>query len=322
MIDLNEHDLYKLSKSKKDIIIKNQLYKYINKGGMGIIFKINENEVIKIYFKNLNSNQMIELICLKLCKKALDKNLTFNLVSFNENKIINNKMIISLEYCDYDLEKWLLTPKDDIEWLSMIFQICNGVYILNKKLNIKHDDLKPKNILCKKIKSKKIVKYKIFDTEFYVPVYTIFKIADFAGSTNKKCNDLSDLKHLSILNNRAKADKIVKKYTKDKLIDMAKDLPNFKNYFNEKITKINKTFKNYPIYVIEKMITKSIAYFLIENFKINDKEINNLDPSLYIIKELEKFKDITYKQLFNNKIFKDFKIKKDFDDFYDCDQSI
>lgn len=322
MIDLNEHDLYKLSKSKKDIIINNQLYKYINKGGMGIIFKINENEVIKIYFKNLNSNQMIELVCLKLCKKALDNNLTFNLVSFNENKIINNKMIISLEYCDYDLEKWLLTPKDDIEWLSMIFQICNGVYILNKKLNIKHDDLKPKNILCKKIKSKKIVKYKIFNTDFYVPVYTIFKIADFAGSTNKKCNDLSDLKHLSILNNRAKADKIVKKYTKDKLIDMAKDLPNFKKYFNEKITKINKTFKNYPIYVIEKMITKSIAYFLIENSKINDKEINNLDPSLNIIKELEKFKDITFKQLFNNKIFKEFKIKKDFDDFYDCDQSI
>ena len=79
-----------------------------------------------------------------------------------------------MEYCDYDLDKWLLTPKDDIEWLSMIFQICNGIFILNK-IKIKHNDLKPQNILCKKQKNSENI---IFDKEYYVPDLS-FKITDF-----------------------------------------------------------------------------------------------------------------------------------------------
>ena len=46
MINLNEHDLYKLINTRKDIVINSQLYKYINKGGQGVVFKINNDEVI------------------------------------------------------------------------------------------------------------------------------------------------------------------------------------------------------------------------------------------------------------------------------------
>lgn len=322
MINLNEHDLYKLINTRKDIVINSQLYKYINKGGQGVVFKINNDEVIKVFFKKLDSLQMIELVCLKMCKKALDNNLTFNLIKFNYNFIIKDKMVISMEYCDYDLDKWLLTPKDDIEWLSMIFQICNGIFILNKKLKIKHNDLKPQNILCKNFKKKKVIKYKIFDKEYYVPVFTVFKITDFGHSENKECEDLSDLEHISILNNRAKVQKLIHMYSKDELYNIAIKVSNFKKYFNENIFKIKKIFKKYPILVFEKMIKKSIAYFIIENSLINNNEINNLDPSDYIIKELINFKNLSHKELFNNKIFDKFKIKKDYDEYYDCDKLI
>lgn len=280
---------------------------FIGKGGEGILYGI-DKYAIKFYKTNkssytekyTNKGNSKEILILEESTKLVNKNVTNNFLKLFAVTEIFKHTVIILDLVDGDLENWTDEYHNDNEWLSMIFQLLYATFIMQMCLKIYHHDLKPKNMLFKRLDKPRTIKYiiKTGDKEhtFLINVNTIFLITDFgqASTLLSKSNvfipetiQLSidnnlDLEHLAVFHNRQAVTLLKKAYTVKDLIEIGKGDKNFQSYYNHHYNKIRKNMKGYPPNVIESMLFRALGYYVIEKKLIDITDIPNVDNSVYL----------------------------------------
>lgn len=258
--------LYIHKKSIEDFI-------YLGKGGSGVVYKYKEH-VIKIIPKERFNESEYKLS--EYFNSLLDKKLTINFLRvYNLFEFINYK-IIEMELADGDLYDWIKQKNSDDKWFEMILQILITLRILQLKINFYHRDLKPKNILFKKLDRTQEFIYRLNNKEYKIKLDTIFYLTDFTHSisniTENKSEDYvnvdSDLFELKNLPKRLKVDSIINKYNFNEIIEIGKKSrlsENFNSYYESQIKDVNMKLKKYPQNIKDKFIKRSLIYYLLEN---------------------------------------------------------
>lgn len=286
---------------KKDLNINNNKIKFIGKGGQGIVYLFESNDCGSLVFKisRINSETTNEIYFLKRIKHIIDDNISPNFIYSYKQITVNNYYYSFYEHADGDLEEWLQDDHSEEEWISFMFQVLQGIYVLQKELRAYHADLKPKNILYKKIR-KGFLKYIIEDNEFYVPTCGyLFLIGDLGktqslllknnildnNSIETFIKDNADLDHIESLPKRILVSALEKKYINNinnflRFMDQFGDIK-FEKYYNSEKEKINFDLSKYPEYIKTKMLLRSIIYYAIEKKYIN---INDIDKIFFTMK--------------------------------------
>jgi serine/threonine protein kinase len=180
-----------------DLINKKNIKK-IGSGGQGEIYKVFSpkcgSAVIKIritkvsqkvsqklsLIEELQIEYKIMLLTNRMIKQFICPNfiITYN---FNEK----NKYLV-MEYADGDTEiLFKNTYYDENIYKSYICQVLLGLYAFNNYTMLYHRDLRPANILYKKISENIIFHYKINNKDYYVPTYGfLFMICDYGQATH------------------------------------------------------------------------------------------------------------------------------------------
>lgn len=290
--------------------------------------------VIKIVKKNPKVNNN-ELKIISYCKDIIDKHISPNFLYFYGVNSIANYNIIMSEYADGNLEDWLKTFHSYSEWRSFLFQFLIGVLCVQTKLKAYHSDLKPKNIFYKKLANRTLsFDYEIIDggkREYIVPTYGyLYVLADFGRVQSlllkhNKLNENSiklyisnniDLEHIIDLPKRIMVNTLEKIYSLDDLLRIIKlrDDIYFDNYFKNKRKEIDKDLSKYPDIVKNKMLYRSVAYYVVEKQYIDPNEIpDNLMimkfPPSEIVLQLEEWHNKSILKILDT--FTEFVIKPD-----------
>ena len=321
---------------KKNFKINDSEIEYLGKGGQGIVYLLKSLKCGSVVFKisNINKESSKEIFFLKKIKNIIDNDICPHFIYSYTQEIFDNKYYMFMEFADGTLENWLEEHHTVQEWKSFMFQILYGVFVLQEKLQTYHADLKPKNILYKKIKNG-YFKYIINNETYYVPTYGyLFLIADFGKSqsmllsNNEISNesiiafikDNNDLEHIESLPKRILVSALEKKYNFEGFVEFMDGQmdANFKNYLNSEKEKIYLDLSKYPEYIKKKMLLRSIIYYAIEKKYISvssipEKYFQMKFPPEMISDDLEKIfslKDPVYKILTS---FYEYKINKDTD---------
>ena len=116
---------------------------------------------------------------------------TFNFSELNDSNTFKYMVLsdfptqlICMEKLEYTLDD-LLDEEElaDLEWLSILFQICFGLAVAQKKYQFVHNDLHSSNIMFSKTKQE-FLYYKISNTFYKIPTFgRITKIIDFGRAT-------------------------------------------------------------------------------------------------------------------------------------------
>ena len=294
----------KLIEKLDDKIIDNIEYKYIGKGGEGVIF-LCKGKIIKIYTQYDINSVLKEFYVVGLLQEL--EFINKNIIKIDRYYLATSHPVLIMEYMDGNLAEWCdeivhnpnnLSKSDlDITWLSMIFQVTYGLMFLNK-LNILHADSKSKNILYSKTNISKSYNYQInihFDESKEVISYNvplcgyIFKIADFGsiqiyGSTlnrisnddiKKRINNRIDLHELSRIWHRILVNYARNDYSWGQINPILESNKEYKTYYEEQKINHNKTLGHLPVKVRESLILRSLIYYGIENGFISEQEIIN-----------------------------------------------
>lgn len=308
-----------LTRNNADKTIDNKYYKFIGKGGDGVIYEHN-GKIIKIY-KKINIDAIIKEFYIVGLLQEINQ-INKNIISVNKYYLSLDNPVMIMERMDGDLSEWsdmmvknkhgLTMNEIDINWLSMIFQTAYGLTYLNN-LGILHSDAKSKNILYKKNDDKTNEKYIINNKTYVVPTNYIFKIADFGAIQmansllhtdkdheiiKKKIVARADLMELSkiifrILVNYAKND-----YDINGLVSLTKNNHKYNRYYIDNKNEINAKMKHFPQKIKDNMLLRSLIYYAIENDIIDKQKIINKYsltlPSEYVIDVLDKLTDLNY----------------------------
>jgi serine/threonine protein kinase len=291
---------------QRDTDINGSHFTYLGHGGQGLVYKV-DNMAIKVFKKKVDSDVVKELVFLKMCRYALDKKYTPNLVRYYEDKYIDMNVITSMEFLEGTLEDWMKNKKTTEDWISMLFQMIHVTYVMNNVLFIKHNDMKPKNIMYRKLDKPITVKYTINNKSYYVPVKYMFKVIDFGMSEydpKKVTTDIpKDLYEIFILHKRELVNILITKYSADEL----KQIASVSQKFNNEIKPVYDKFKRHPPHVRDKMVTRATIYFIIENNLLDIKDLSDtyreILPSTDITISMESFTKMTYEQLLSDKLF-------------------
>lgn len=272
--------------------------------------------VIKIIKDNKSIEYNNELKITNYCKDIIDRRICPNLLYFYGVRYIGNYSIIMSEYADGSLEDWLKTHHSYDEWRSFMFQFLVGVLCVQTKLRGYHSDLKPKNIFYKKLVDTKLTfEYEVVQGKenkqktFVVPTNGyLYMLGDFGRIQSlllkhNKLNEHSiklfiknnvDLEHIVDLPKRIMVNALEKIYSFDELINIIKlrDDIYFEGYLKNKKDEINKDLYKYPEKIKNKMLYRSIAYYVVEKRYIDPNEVpDNLMvmklPPSEIINQLE-----------------------------------
>jgi serine/threonine protein kinase len=321
----------KLIEKLDDKMINNIEYKYIGKGGEGVIF-LCKGKIIKIYTQYDINSVLKEFYVVGLLQELVD--ISKNIIKINRYYLSTSHPVLIMEYMDGNLAEWCdeivhnpnnLNKTDlDNTWLSMIFQVTYGLMFLNK-LKILHTDSKSKNILYSKTNSADSYNYQINVRSdeskniisFNVPLCGyIFKIADFGaiqilGSTlnrisdeeiKERLNNRSDLHELSriwyrILVNYARND-----YSWTQINPILESNKKYREYHEEQKQNHNKTLGHLPPRVREVLILRSLIYYGIENGFISEldiiKKYNLVKPSETVTTVLDGLMNTNVKNVF------------------------
>jgi len=292
---------------QRDTNINSLNFIYLGHGGQGLVYKIN-NMAIKVFKNKLGSELVKELVFMKMCRYALDKRYTPNLARYYDDKYIDMNVISSMEFLDGTLEDWMKHKKTTEDWISMLFQMIHVTYVMNNVLFIKHNDMKPKNIMYRKLNKPVIVKYTIHNKSYYVPIKYMFKVIDFGLSEydpeKVTTNIPKDLYEIFILHKRELVNILITQYSADELKKMASK----SQKFNTEIKLVYEKFKRHPPHVRDKMVNRATIYFIIENNLMDIKELydsyKDILPPPDISSSMEAFAKMTYDQLLNDNLFK------------------
>lgn len=299
--------LYSHKKSIEDFI-------YLGKGGSGVVYKY-KDQVIKIIPKEKFNESEYKLS--EYFNSLLDKNLTINFLRVYNLFEFEKYKIIEMELADGDLYDWIKQKNSDDKWFEMILQILISLRILQLEINFYHRDLKPKNILFKKLDRIQEFIYRLNNKEYKIKFDTIFYLTDFTHSksniTENKNEDYvnvdSDLFELENLPKRLKVDIIINKYNFNEIIEIGKKSrlsENFNSYYKSQIKDVNNKLKKYPQHIKEKFIKRSLIYYLLENNLLSIELDVMSDNICIILSELtmldldEKIDEIY--QIYNNLI--------------------
>jgi len=274
-------ELYSQKKSTTDFI-------YLGKGGSGVVYKYNSHAIKIIPIDSFNES---EYKLSEYFNGLLDKSDTINFLRVYNLFEFKKYKVIEMELADGDLYEWIEQKNSDNEWLLMILQLIITLRILQLKINFFHRDLKPKNILFKKLDNNITFTYKLNMKEYQLKLDTIFFITDFTHSESnitKKTSDYinvdSDLYELEALPKRLKVDKIINKYNLNDIIGIGEKSrlsDNFKTYYNDEIKNVNIKLKKYPQNIKDKFIKRSLIYYLVEN-KLIDYNLDVMSDNICI----------------------------------------
>jgi len=281
-----------------DIDVVNTNMKVLGKGGQGIVYLYESNKcgqsAVKVS-KNIPES-INEIFFLKETKKLVDRKVCPHFVYNYCSRKEGNRMYIYNEYADGTLEEWFKSHHTENEWKSMLFQLLYAIYVFQKKLGGVHNDLKPKNILFKKIIGG-IFEYVISGKKYYVPTHGyLFMMADYG-----KSESLLQDKH-----NREKVESLIKTdsdyeyiYTLPKRILVSAAQNKFKNmdvflktirekiddkfttYMESEKNKINNDLSKYPQKIRDNMLLRSMIYYAIEREII---KIGNIESEYFVMK--------------------------------------
>ena len=177
-------------------------YDYINRGGECRVYGVTFNNGIHTY-KNLavkivyKMNQKEHNI-MKLCSDNVENGTIMNFIRLYAFKCEGSGCVYLIERVDANMETWLNTSHSKDEWKSFMTQILYGLDFLYAN-NICHRDLKPKNILYKKLDRLTTITYKTYK------LVTDFN-TDYIETTNLKKPELN----MSINNLNTKFDNDIK----------------------------------------------------------------------------------------------------------------
>lgn len=177
-----------------ELIDENKIL-FIEKGQQGEIFKVKSNECGSVIIKKKlmreqdtkwkNNEQWmkdeleVEYKIMLLTNRIVDNNTCPNFIkTYGFNK---NVPLIIMEYADGDSNFLFKDVYYDTNiYKSFVCQVLIGIYIFNNYTMLYHRDMKPGNVLYKKINKNTIFHYKINDNDYYVPTYGyLFMICDF-----------------------------------------------------------------------------------------------------------------------------------------------
>ena len=265
---------------------------YINKGSEGYVYSV-EKYALKVYTKPIAERGIVgrrELDAMTLCKKLVDDNVTIHVLSMVDFAIIHGHLVILMELVDGSVEDWVLEKHNDQEWYKMIFQIMYGIMCLQECLKMYHYDLKPKNILFKKLNKTTTLKFIISDIlNITFETDTIFYIADFghAQSLLFKSNEISndaiklaiinnaDLEHLINLNRKLIIRTIDNNYSTDELINIGKHNKQMMDYVNSNLQRLKKIQKKMKLaeFKYQFLVKIGIINYIIDHKIINTDDI-------------------------------------------------
>lgn len=271
------------------------IFEFIGSGGEGIIYKVMKY-AIKIYKTNtkLSFNREIEIM--KMTNNLLEKNVSINFLKLHDSFTKFNHTVIIMDLVDGSLEDWYKEKHSDSEWIVILFQILYNILVMQKCLKMYHSDMKPKNILFKKLNNfiniKFIIKehneekvsfilktnYIIYISDFGHSLSLLFKDDEKSSDIIKECiTNNYDLIHIKTLYNRLLVDILQNKYTIDDLLKTKND--KMKDYFLSEQERINTEMKKYPQHIKNKMLLRSVIYYLLNNNLINIDEYKDILPS-------------------------------------------
>jgi hypothetical protein len=291
----NSNNLINLDECKKNI---SNMKEFIGKGGQGTIYKLQSKTcgmaVLKTYHKKTNETEIYkEINILDRVKNLIDKDICPHFLYYYDFFKKDNIFNIIMEYADGDLEKWVKTTHQDDEWKSIIFQFIVGVHTIQKYLKGFHSDLKPKNIFYIETAKDGYYEYLINNKKYYLKnMGTLLILADYGHfqSILFDKNDLSeediqnairenqDFDYLRDFSDRINVTNLQKKYQLNDLVNKFRDNDKFNTYMKQESDKIKKNMKNYPQYVIDKFLTRSLLYFCLEEKLLNPELNGDLIP--------------------------------------------
>lgn len=196
----------------KDLINKNKT-QILGKGLQGDVFKAMSPECGSVVIKKkrikpehkkwpenerwLKDELEIEYRIMQLTNRMIDKFICPNFIkAFDFNK---NSGILIMEYANGDADFLFKDEYYDINvYKSFIIQILIAIYTFTNYTMLYHRDVKPANILYKKINKNIVLHYKINNRDYYVPTYGyLFMLADFGIVNFKLGNRLPDIVNLN-----------------------------------------------------------------------------------------------------------------------------
>jgi serine/threonine protein kinase len=305
--NMDQTTFNKINAGENVIMLGQMKLIFIGKGGEGIIYGI-DKYAIKFYKTNkssytekyTNKGNTKEMMILEESTKLVNNNVTNNFLKLYAVTEIFKHTVIVLDLVNGDLESWTDVQHNDNEWLSMIFQLLYATFIMQMCLKIYHHDLKPKNMLFKRLDKPSTIKYviKTNDKEhtFLIDVNTIFLITDFgqASTLLSKSNvyipetiqisidNNLDLEHLAVFHNRQAVTLLKNAYIVKDLIEIGKNDKNFQSYYDYHYNKIRKNMKGYPPKVIESMLFRALGYYVIEKKLIDISDIPNVNNKIFL----------------------------------------
>lgn len=295
MLNINNDVIDILLDKYKDHQIADKLYKYINKGGNGIVYKV-DDMAIKIYVEYDMDTVLKEFYVMGILQEL--SGINRNIINIYNYYLSLSKPVLTMEYLDGDLQKWtnkmihnkFNLDNDDIdkEWISMIFQVTYGMLFLNK-LGILHNDAKPKNIMYNNNNRHISSEYKINGKTYTITSNFTFKIADFGGimivgstlndMTNdeikRKIKNRSDLWELSRIFYRVLTDYAKIQYKMNTIMEYVNNDGDYYKYYSNEKNKIWSKMKKYPIHIKESYLLRSLIYYGLENNIIDIDSIIN-----------------------------------------------
>lgn len=310
-----------LIKESNDITINNINFSFLGKGGEGNVYKLGLLPIaMKIYRKKSHKNKEIYIL-----KKLnlLSKDDTCNIfLKTHADLNMFGYPVLFMEIVDGSLENWVEYEHGYNEWICMIIQVLCGLVILQNKLKLFHTDMKPKNILFKKV-DKYVINLFINNKNLSFESEYTFMISDFGHAQSLYFNDNkmekttieenikknSDLDQLASFHKRLAVSIITKKYTLDEILEIAKDDDFFNSYVIWIKNEIEKDMSTYSPKIKNHMLVRDLSYYLLEKNYIDIEKLSNKTdnpkiflPSKNIINVLESLKDINGQQLLKNKI--------------------
>lgn len=288
----------------------NSHLKFLGKGGQGRAYLIHTGDCGYVVIKispirrsksksefGTESGDDSEIAMIPLCRDIVDRSISPNFLYYYGTKNIGNFTVILSEYADGTIENWIQTSHTYDEWQSFMFQFLIAVLCIQTILMGYHSDLKPKNIFYKKI-STPYFKYYITgsstETLFLVPTYGyMYLVADFghmqslllphnklnANSIKLFMKNNIDLEHIFGLYKRIMVTIIEKTYNINQLITLIKNQASdeyFEGYYDTKKNEIERDMKNYPQKIKDKMLFKSVCYYVVEKKYITVEDIRRI----------------------------------------------
>lgn len=317
--NITQNDINLLIKQNKDTRINNINFTFLGKGGEGVVYKLGLLPIaMKIYKKKSHKNKEIYVL------KKLNKLAYNNFLQIHSDLNLFGHSVLFMDLIDGNLEKWVETSHSHKEWMIMIFQILHGLFILQNELKMCHTDMKPKNILFKKVEKKlnkiSIDSNNIFEFKsryvFIIGDYghcqsLLFNNNDMTTNSIELCieNNL-DLKQLSVFHKRLAVTIITKHYTLENILDIGKNDEHFVEYVKWIKSNIEKDMKDYNSAVKHHMLIRDLSYYLLEKEYLNINDLPVIEgmglkivlPPQEIITQLESLAEVKGKNSLKNKL--------------------